>query len=450
MPKYRYTAINKLNKKLVGVVEAPNEEDAKIQLNSMGLSVLEVNLSNEEQEAQDARLVFQFEAYDKAGKKVVGTIKSNDEISALKKLTSEYELRVEEMSYTQNGITSKVDPEILKTNLDSEDVQNKTEDINYNNKNIENKVNEILNRVQSSLEQIKEKLTHEAKLKIKKQIDKLQLIKSSTNIDYIEESAKKLLNEIQNHENYIATEEVSEEKGRLALETQKLMLEIQKERSGTGINQDIGESIEKKLKSLSEIQLTENSGLFKKFLKELAEKLSKYFEESEKIKLIKVKLSLLNEQIWDYRKKWFFGKNTATEKEEINQALKTLQSEKLRLKTELAAAREDEQSKTTESKVKKPGFLLAANTFTGWLLFFYLLYYFLGFLLSSKNLGFNQSLSWNFNIFNVPLLKEFVLTSFILHTATSLKINFFRYNKISNIIIWLITPLVIIISILNL
>ena len=95
MPAFHYTSLNKDNKTLSGVVEAVDEQSARKKMNSMGLSVISLNLAADEKHApQEGRTVFEFEAIDKINKKVTGTITAEDIVKAFAKLFDEYQLNV--------------------------------------------------------------------------------------------------------------------------------------------------------------------------------------------------------------------------------------------------------------------------------------------------------------------------------------------------------------------
>lgn len=451
MPKFKYTAVNKQNKKLTGVIEASDVNAAQVELNILGLSILEIAPATESGPIEEGKIIFQFSATDKSGKKIAGTIKSTDERTAFIKLTQEYNFDVLELSSTIDNLKNQINIIDLKSQVQAAkpiDDENFSADMNSDvRKDIQIKIEQILQRVHNSLEQMQDKLKPEARTMIKKQIDKLQLIKSSTNVEYIQESAEKLLQEIQNQENYTAASEIAEEKNQLALDTQKLMIEIRQEKGGKATS--ISDSLTARIKSLSNIQLNDSTGIIKRLLKDISGKILAFFENPPEIKNQKIKIALVNSQIWEYRKKWLFEKNNRTE---IIAALNTLKSERERLQKELNSLRNIKNPSIAieHSETKQPVNLIAANTFTGWLLCFYLIYYFFGFILSQKNLGFNANFSWNFNVFSVPLIKQFIIASFIIHGATSLKIVFFRYNRLSNLFLWLVTPVILVIALLNL
>lgn len=451
MTKYQYIAVNRQNQKLSGSIEATDQASAQNELNEMGLSVLEIKTAAPSLEVDTAdKISFAFLATDKNGKKINGTIKSTDEKSAWRKLTEEYQFQVQELSFTGDGLKNKVDLTILQNNFNAENnfpAKENSATPNTAKRDIEVKIEQILQKVNESLVALKDKLKPEAKILLKKQIDKLQLIKSSTNVAYIEDSAAKLLAEIQKQENYLAANEVIDEKNRLVLATQKLMLEIQKGEAKPGFS----ESISSKIKALSAIDLQGESGFLRHFLSELGVKIIKLLEVPPAIRLQKEKIALVRAQIWTYRKRWLLEKN---HRAEIESALKTLGQEKNRLQNELEALKNAPTETSASLTDQLPphhhtGRLLALNTFSGWLLAFYTVYYLIGFILSHKNLGFNADLTWNFNVFQAPLLKELIFSVFILHAALAVKITFFRHNPLSGLIIFCLTPLILILVLLN-
>ena len=70
--QFKYTAVNNENKKLNGFINAPNEENARSQLNDLGLAVLSIEVTQDIQETPEENAQkLKFEAFDKNGKKII-------------------------------------------------------------------------------------------------------------------------------------------------------------------------------------------------------------------------------------------------------------------------------------------------------------------------------------------------------------------------------------------
>ena len=100
MPQFQYTAVNSDAKKLNGVIGAESENDARKQLNTLGISVLSIKTIKDKAKVSvhSEKTVnlkkYEFEAYDKTGRKIVGTIPASSRYKAFKRLMEEYEFEV--------------------------------------------------------------------------------------------------------------------------------------------------------------------------------------------------------------------------------------------------------------------------------------------------------------------------------------------------------------------
>jgi hypothetical protein len=100
MPKYSYTVINRQNQQLNGTINAPDEATARHELNSLGFSILILNVLTDDQAnivtpEQENVLKFEFIAFDKTGKKVVGSIQGLEIFQVFKRLILEYQFDVQ-------------------------------------------------------------------------------------------------------------------------------------------------------------------------------------------------------------------------------------------------------------------------------------------------------------------------------------------------------------------
>ena len=79
-------------------------------------------------------------------------------------------------------------------------------------------------------------------------------------------------------------------------------------------------------------------------------------------------------------------------------------------------------------------FLEEVNTFTGWLLFFYLMYYFIGHYVTTQGLPLKPILGIPFDMGHSALFKYLLAIAFIVHAGLSIKLNFFlrRYEADQN------------------
>jgi len=77
------------------------------------------------------------------------------------------------------------------------------------------------------------------------------------------------------------------------------------------------------------------------------------------------------------------------------------------------------------------------NGLTGWLVFFYLIFYFISDIITSKQIPlFGENIPTVFYLFQTGSLKYILPIVFLLHIAVSMKLNLFRKNIISDFFIF--------------
>lgn len=460
MPYYQYLVINQDNKKLTGQISAQDESRARIELNNLGFSIIEISeiSKTEYQKIQAEKRLFEFQAYDRHGKKVVGTIPANDKYEAYKKLSVEYLLNVlflytKDQTLEKQEIEKKAGLNDLKQRLqtessalasltaatsknasskaktaDAEDILQTPEYLGLQQhvQIILKKVDEILTKYQNDLNPEKAKA-------VKILVNKLIRIKSSTNLKYIEKTCEELLNQIQDQELFLKNSLVQDARNKIGIETKKMLIELHQKGSTEG-----GPTILSSLKSSLKAH-GKAANPIQKFLQPLIGNIIKFLEEPEEIKLLRIQKKNIGKQLFTYIRLWF--QSPAAEKKEIVSAIKTLLSQRKSIQYEikklLKKASQDQKSRPLLINM----IYQEINTFTGWLLFFYLLLYFLATYNQTKNLHFIPSYFLEF--YNIPLLKYLILIVFSIHAASSIKLNFMERSLIAS---FLLLPLGIFLS----
>ncbi|MBT6068816.1 hypothetical protein HOG48_03600 [Candidatus Peregrinibacteria bacterium] len=413
--QFQYTAINNENKKLNGFINAENEEDARNQLNNLGLAVLGIELKDSEDTEDEEKL--KFEALDKNGKKIIGTIPSTDKNEAFKRLIEEYNFQIlalykldateeeKELSRTeigalQNNYELKKAEEATPGILTEEEKKVKEELLNEV-KFVITKVNEIL-----------EKFTDEIKPAEIKNIeamrDKLLRLKSSNNLNFIKQTCEELLKIIQKKEIYLHQDQFVQGRERIKLETQKLLLEIHK------------------LDTSPNVDLFSDESSFRK----IKEKFFKTKAVSEEKTTLKAQIREIQSQLFDYYRIWL--KASRSMKPEIKNKIRELSASKRELKASLKSVAKEERLKSKTHKVStlEPDLIII----TGWLLTFYLGYYFLNYYLTFKTSFLNRNFSFQSNIFESPVFTYLILGIFLLHIILQTKQMFLRQNRAFNYI----------------
>lgn len=442
MAQFQYTAVNNTGKKLSGLIGAASEEDARKQLNTFGISLLSIAKTAETAEqtvtkeaGTTAELTkFEFEAFDKAGKKVIGTIPASSRYKAFKRLMDEYQF---EVSYVVASGATEVERAKAKTEdlaiLKAEyEVQNKVTDKGVIaeqkiSAEFEEKRKVLLQKVDFILEKIKGMLvTYQGELKpdsqkiIQNTIDKLLRIKSSTNLDYIESTSEELLKKVQDQELFLHKEKMLGQRDHLKLEAQKLMATLHEKPAEVSLTQNL-EDVQSRLQGSSN-----------PLMKGIAAWISTLLPTPEEKELGR-KISTVNRQIWTYRK--IVWQAPASAKEEARQSLQAIIQERDRLKQELKSMVMARKQLTKEDAESEPLITEEANHFLAWLLAFYLVAYFFSYYISAKVLPGGNPLPGDFNLLSSETLRHLLLSVFLWHVLLSFRVEYLRYKSWANLLV---------------
>lgn len=424
--QFQYTALNNENKKLSGFINAPTEDNARNQLNDLGLAVLSILTVEGKDTGEKSGEKLKFEALDKNGKKIIGTIPETDKGKAFKRLREEYGFQVLAL-YAMNAgeeekAMAKTDIENIKSNYELIAAEEEVPDIlTDKEKGVRSKLLEevgfVIDKINEIFKKFGDNMRPEEKKRIEQIEDKLLRLKNSNNLNFIKQTSEELLKAVQSKEIYLEQDRFVQERERVKLETQKLLLEIHKLNTSPNVgifNEDIDISHGK----LSFI------GKFRK-------------KESQEVQEIKNEIKNLNGQIFDYLRIWI--KAAKKLKPEIKSKMSELGFQKKELKAKLKSMLKEEKLKRGhDSHGKMDDDLILV---TSWLLAFYLTYYFISYYLSFKSTFLNSRLDFETNIYLSPILTYLILTVFLLHVALQTKKFFMKDSGIYNYVSY---PLIII------
>ncbi len=441
MAQFQYTAVNSSGKKLSGLIGAATEEDARKQLNVFGISLLAIQKTAEtsaqtitKEPGTTAELPkFEFEAFDKAGKKVIGTIPASSRYKAFKRLMEEYQF---EVSYVvalgaSEEARAKAKAEDLAALKAEYEAQNKVTDQEViAEKKISAEFEEqrklLLQKVDFILEKIKGMLvTYQGELKpdsqkiIQGTIDKLLRIKSSTNLDYIQSTSEELLKKVQDQELFLHKEKMQSQRDHLKLEAQKMMATLHSKPAAANITQNI-EDIQEKLNE-SDNQLFKGIAAF----------IARFLPTPEE-KELRTKISTVSRDIWTYRK--IVWTAPAGAKAEARQSLQALVDEKKRLSQELRAMITERRNRGKED-TEEPLITEEVNHFLSWLLAFYLVAYFFSHYVSAKTFPGGNPLPGDFNLLSSETLRHLLLSVFLWHVLLSFRVEYLRYKNWANLVV---------------
>lgn len=460
MPKYRYTVVNKENKQLSGTIGAPDEKNAREELNQLGFSILELGeISGETETPAEGKPLpkFEFAAIDKNMKRVVGTIQAQDRYSAYKRLIAEYQFEVE---YLVDLSLSEPEKELmrqkgiyeLQNKLDEEGLELKkkepTEQFDFQEfvgkqEVMQSQVEFVLKKVKELLDLYEPQIKPETKMKIRQLVDKILRIKNSTNLDYIRKSCEDLLNFLQQEELFLNEETHEKERTKLAVEAKGMMMQLHQTKANQDILMGLREWREKHILG------SEQPTLAQQLMNFLMGFVIGFTPDNDEIKLIRQDILRVKQQ-WKQYFTLYFQAGTSEFKMEAREGMKRMWQEKKRLRKKLKQAKRLYRKELKSLGQHTPIEHLANEmlSFTGWLLAFYLLYYFGSLYLESKDLGI-APLPQTFSVYHSTFLKYFLTTLFLLHSTLSIKIHFFRRSEIATVIITPVFLLSMLLILLN-
>jgi len=445
MAQFQYTAVNSTGKKLSGVIGAATEDAARKELNALGISVLVMNkiaetgeqsTTTESNTSKDLPK-FEFEAFDKAARKVIGTIPASSRYKAFKRLMEEYEFEVsyvvpagatpeEKIQAKEQDLTAlkaEYEEQLKKDGkLISEEGDPANEQFEKKRQLLLVKVDQILTKIKELLDSYNDEIKPENRKIIQTYVDKLLRIKSSTNLDYISHTSEELLKKVQDQELFLHKEKMGSKRDELKLETQKLMAELH---SGPADKKNLSDD----LASVQNKMMSSNSRLVQGIGQSIAQLLP-----SEKEKAIKSKINNVSAQIWTYRKIWF--KTPKSSRSSLKESIKNLQDEKKRHQTEFVQVRKAKRKTLSNTdKDVEPLITEEITHFLGWLLAFYLIGYFLSHYAISKSFSGGNPLPGDFNLLASSSLRALLMSVFIWYILLSLRVEFFRYKMGATLLI---------------
>ncbi len=423
MPKYSYTVINQEGQKLTGTVEADSEALARDSLNKLGFPILDVTQVNEEAAEQiiGKSLKFEFQAVDSNARKVIGTIAAEDKYGAFKRLINEYHFAVEYLYLTSLSNDAKEEEKRrgvldLYTALKQEEqhTSNPTDEKEAitreeNEKIIIQQADFVLEKVAMLTRDFTDIIKPEDLNTIQKKADRLIRLKTSKNIDYVKHLAEDLLVYIQNQEIFLTKEKSDKKLQSFRMDMKRLMNDIHREKIGVSWDQQILTSINEW--NTQHITTNTSPNWWEKLTKDILDFVQNILEEPPEVTVLKDKIRIINQQIWDYYK-MYFKESTMETRAEIKESLRTLKEQKNELKLELSAIKKkiDEEEALEEKETTWDKISSEVVTISGWFFGIYFLLHGLSSYLANKKLPINLTMPFA----KVTEYKSFYITMLIL------------------------------------
>lgn len=469
--KFAYTALTKDNKKITGVLEAENLEGARAQLHKMGVAVISIKETTEEQfqkskqEQEQAKKekgigTFQFSAIDPNKKQVDGTIDATDAFSAYKRLRLEYQFQITELhavgasEFDQKNtklafpkFEERIKEEQILSGKKVEKKEEKVDLINADSEMNEEFVAEIDKVVRNAKEGIathKDLFSRELLMEIQNTIGELERIRTSNNIKHITEVSNELYDLLGNpdqiegevsDQNYQQLMADMEESSVVQQEYQLYDRAVKMTRA-----RKLFSGITTRLKDLTAADPnTSGSGFMRsaklkihQFLdkatpKQVAKKEIVKVSKKPKTKLgsfiqkfnsyLRTKSPILRQVRKQEFKKAFkelIGKGAPKPKAKETALSKEIQRKRAASKELIESAAPIAQAQAAPKKERDyGGFLFEVDSFIGWLLFFYILYFFIAGFSLEKGKGVNPE--FILKTLNSPLILNITLFLLLLH-----------------------------------
>ncbi|MFA6992067.1 MAG: hypothetical protein WC269_02185 [Candidatus Gracilibacteria bacterium] len=474
MPIFKYTVVNKEGKKLVGTIETGDQNSAKQELNALGFSVLEIEELKgfSTVQSDQSLLKFSFEAIDKAGKQITGTIPAHSKEEAINRLVREYDLTVtaiysegarqEEVQKAREEGIKGLSGKKTESELLGEVKTTKSEIEKQKDQLFREKIDFVLAKIYELVKTFDKDISPDQKSEINKKIDKLLRIKGSTNYDYILETTKDILKFIQSQEKSFRDKGLTEKKIQLEFESKVLMDELKRASvKDTSIKGSLGEKIKQMRERVEQKKQNAILGIFKKIL----DSLEKMFETPPEVLILEGKIKGYNTQLWELLQ-LYLKEPTKEYKDKVKSSLITVWDERKKAKEDLKVLRKrlkeaqyttQELAKhTTETPISgfttpesfSSSFAEEVTSFSGWLLGVYLIYYFTSLYLTTKDFGLGE-IPRGFFFYDSHIFKYLLTILFLMHCSLSIKLTFFRQNTVATIVIVPVFFLSSVIALLN-
>ncbi len=449
MPQYKYTVLNKENQQLIGTIQSPDEASARKELNNLGFSILGISIidlskPSEENETIPENIVkFDFAAIDKTGKKVIGTIQGEEIFQVYKRLVNEYQFQVKAL-YPSDLTSDEKDKAQIKGIEHLQDLLNEEkmavelaqkqqeidqQEFEEKQLNLKTQIDFVLKKVNEILDTYHEELDPARKAKIKYYVEKLLRIKNSTNLDYIKQTSIELLTYLQKEEIFLNQEQKVKERAQLSIDTKNMMSKLEKI---TNPGQKDVLDIMRDWRKNNIINNPDPTIIDKTINLFISLFIGKTSEDPE-ISEARNKLNTTTSQLKEFITLYF--KNADPDfKQEAKNAIKRLWIERSENKKNLALIIHQKEEEKLANIEFTQNEILEKEIFSlsGWVLTFYIIYYFLTIYLNSKEINLPTNTKLNL-IFQTSIIKYFFTSLFLFVCLLGIKIEFFKRKKFANI-----------------
>ncbi|MFA5947918.1 MAG: hypothetical protein WC806_03030 [Candidatus Gracilibacteria bacterium] len=458
MAVFKYTVANKEGKQLNGVIEAADDATARNELNGLGFSILVLEESKIVEFKEDKTHVkFIFEALDSKSNTITGTIHAKDEKDAYVRLKKEYDLNVtavykesateQEIEQARQFGTENLHNELIKEE-EAEHNKDRLKSIDDEKKDahVRTTIEHILKQVYELLKKLDKDLSIYQKTEINKRVNKILRIKNSSNLEYLKTTTDELLQFLKDQEDEFKQKGLKITQLTLQMKTRELLSELKTDKYKKGFKNSI-------LEKITDWQKKHDSdkNFFYKIQRKFILRIRNFFTTPIEILKIQEEIKAYNRQLWEFAM-MYLQEPTKDYRKRVRASIITVWGMRKKAKQELKKAKAQAkhiqaQKYALEGEIFYP-LIQEINTFSGYLLFFYLIYYFVSIYLSTKNFGI-QEIPHGFLFYESKFFKYILSATFSIHAYTALKTNFFNKNLIYDAIAIPAVAFAITISILN-
>lgn len=473
--KFKYTAIGGNNQKLEGILDAVSVDAAREQLHKMNLSIIAVvQVSDAEAVAQSTQVPVQaqsvvgqtqatpagsavtyfFVAKDPQQKDINGTIDASSAESAFRRLITEYQFRVLDLypDGSPDPVTASLKPQFPEWQKMMEDegvdfevrgkagTKDELEDEEGLSQEIIDEIDQFVINTKKIVANHKPQYSDPLYREIQKTLDELERNRSSNNLKHITKICNNLY-ELIAHPDVVAAETQGNEPGQN--EYDSIVSNLKK--SGFVSNQFAflkAHSLKKKSARFGKIQetfgrilgsLSKDGGAQSKKKKHHAKWLASLSESLKGERETTVTFKTVLRKFFE----WISASNIIlrrARKEEMISVFHEWKAQKGKAKKTQSPS-EGPQEFAPASDFS--GFYMEVDSFVGWLLFFYISYFFLASFALERDIILPQELV--LKTFNSPLLINISIFLLIAHLAFTLKIRFFRGQALSSIFLFFLS-----------
>lgn len=460
---FAYVALNKTNQKVEGELAAADANEARKRLHDMGLSILSIteqkdvgsktndNVNVDQQTEPRDYKSFEFKAIDPKGKEIIGTIDADEAIRAYLRLRDEFHFTVEslfdldaseiEKEKQKNTLTQDLEKKYELFHADEEINKGEDDDLEEFEKKNKEKLELLRGQIEVMVAQIRQ-LLNKTKADSSKKIEvsrietligEMERIKMSNNVPHIRKLAERILDMAEelfkDSENYQVIIKQKESLKKLEKFDNIYHQDAVDIGNVSGILNKLSVLVKKYSSKLGLIN--ESSNITKK---EKLEPVLKSDDLIERVDLIEKSGPEIKESLKTELKKIVAWKVKPGQRSTAFKNAKTLLIAYLK-KPKLE---KDEEEKTwfekifsTKKDVDKTksdyeNVFREIDMFLSWLIFFYLIYLYLGGMILQKNLGLLNN--FFYKTFTSEIILFFVFFVFVFSLLTKIKIKFLRQS----------------------